>query len=188
MSKKYINKRKFLFVNFDEKGTIYEQQSCNNKLSQELSDSNNKLLQELSDSNNEGNLEKYIELFSLYINDKNIYNYHIYTDHPPYDCEQIFYTKCMCNNKDIFVKFFKGLYEQPCNCMGGKRYLALKYAYFIELKKKFNADNFNMIGLSIAELFEYFKCDIETFEKSPIIKYIENSGFNDIDYKYKEWV
>lgn len=128
------------------------------------------------------NLDKYIEFYSRYINDRNIYNYFSYTLDRH---SNVFYPSCTCENKNLYclIKIHKGRYEQSCNCTNGKRYLALRDAYEIELKKKFNEKSC-MVKFSISDLLKYFKCNIETFEKSPIIKYIESTGH--IDYEFTE--
>lgn len=149
-------------------------------------DKNYLFLKELYESNVDNDLNKYIELYSQYINDKNIYNFHTYSDHPPSCCTRVFYPGCTCENKneDSLVKIHRDRYEQSCNCVGGKRYLALRNAYEIELKKQFNEKS-SLFGFSIIELFKFFKCDYNSFNKSDIIKYIESTG--DVDLQYIEW-
>lgn len=167
-------------VIYDSNGKAHMDDSINQ-------DKNYLLLKELHEAYMADDLEKYIKLYSQYIDDANIYDFHIFSEHPPYNCTQVFYPLCTCNNKndDSLVKVHKGRYEQACNCVGGKRYLALRNAYEIELKKQFN-EKCCLIFYSIADLFEMFECDIDTFKKSDIIKYIESTG--DVDFKYTEWI
>lgn len=178
MSGKFVNGRVNIIIDSNGDSSIYEPFGA---------DENYKLLKELNEANVEDNLDKYMQLYLRYINDENIYNYHVFTNQPPCYCTRVFYPKCSCDNKNInsLVKIHKGLYEQSCNCVGGKIYLALRDAYEIEFKKKFNVDEC-MVCLSILDLFEKFECDIETFEKSNIIKYIESTG--SVDFEYTEWI
>lgn len=145
------------------------------------------LLKELHEAHMAEDLEKYIKLYSQYIDDTNIYDYHVFSEYSPHNFNRIFYPGCTCNNKndDSLVMVHKGRYEQPCNCVGGKRYLALRNAYEIELKKQFN-EKCCLIFFSIDDLFKYFKCDINTFVKSDIINYIESTG--DVDLNYTAWM
>lgn len=150
-------------------------------------DINYQLLKKLYEANEENNLDKYIELYTEYIGNKNIWNFHTYTDHPPSSCTRVFYPYCNClnRNEDGLEKIHRGRWEQSCNCEGGKRYLALRNAYEIELKKKLNNES-SMFTFSIADLFEYFNLNPEDFAKSQIIKYIESTG--PVDIQYTEWI
>lgn len=75
MSKKFVEGCFNLVFDFDGVGSIYEPFE---------QDKNYILLKELVKANILRDLEKYIELYSQYINDENIYNYYIYTLHPSY--------------------------------------------------------------------------------------------------------
>lgn len=180
MSQNYIEDCFTITLDSDGKCTIDDSYESNE---------NYLLLKELYGANKSDDIENYIKIYSQYINNKNIYNFHIYTDHPPSYCTQVFYPLCICENKneENLIKIHKGRYEHSCNCVAGKRYLALRNAYEIEFKKQFHdKTKGTLITCSIADLFEHYKCDPNTFAKSEIIKYIESTG--DIDFKYTEWI
>lgn len=99
------------------------------------------MLKELYQSAEEENLIKYQELYNKFMSNPQIYCYHSYSEHPPRTAQRQFYPLCTCasssvsNPEDLLVRIHRGLYEQPCNCSGGKRYFALRNAYEIAYKK-----------------------------------------------------
>lgn len=169
----------------------------------DIQEENINLLHELTYANEEGNLEKYIELFHQYIDNPNIKYSIVYTDIVGMSAKRILYPYCLCcdNPDDIDMEFYNRRYYYclPCNCPGGKRYLALKDAYSIELNRKYkkykmysevkydeakyNEVKCSTFYLTIQELFKHFDCDFDTFEKSDIIKFIESTGPVDLHYQ-----
>ena len=178
----YVKGRKGLKFDSDDAGIIDNKPTNENYL----------LLESMSTHTENDNLESYIESYTRYMNDK-IYGFFSYTEHPPSYCDRQFYPLCVCagatedEREANLVYVHRYLYELKCNCKDGKRYLALRNAYEIELKKKFTyLEEANYMLYTIKGLFDTFNADIHSFEKSDIIKFIESSG--PIDFDYIEWV
>jgi len=99
-----------------------------------------------------------------------------------------FYPLCTCASssgsdpEDLLVRIHRGLYEQPCNCAGGKRYFALRNAYEIAYKK-ISGEEGCFMTFHIKDFISRSPHPIRT----PIIDWIELDGPIDKSYNI-EWI
>lgn len=154
------------------------------------SDPNYLFLEKLYQANKSGDISIYSQLFTQFIMDPKIYGYFSYTDHPPSSCVQVFYPLCECGIcEDSLEKVHRGLYEAKCNCIAGKRYIALRNAYEIALGKQESYFTFQ-----ISDLVKENKSSDEIFKTNQIIQWIENESPHIhplekyTNEKYSEWI
>ena len=117
-------------ITFDLEGNAFVDDPENNDL---LTDTSYQVVAKMQDCIEKKDLDRFKQLYTEeYISNPAICDFFKFEDRPPH-WEYNRYSLCTCeteNRASEPYKIHKYMYVRPCNCSGGKRYLAYLTAYY----------------------------------------------------------